>query len=528
MAHAVFDPPRHRSRRLGLCAALLGALLSWGTGPDLGGRPARALAPGPAEGSSAPALVAEIDAALAKRFLAEAQVGVSVVDLETGEVLYQRGDTVPLNPASNVKLVTTASALGLLGPAHRYATGLYHDDGALSGSTIKGDLYLRGSGDPSLVSADLYELVETLHARGIKRITGGIVVDATCFDRDELPPGFDQKQELASYRAPSGCMSVDFNTFEVHVRPAEGVGSPPFAGVVPPVEGITLGVEATTASGRRRSLFADYEDDGPAIALRLRGTVGVGSSATTLRYPVVDPSTHAGQVLASLLRRGGIKVGRSRITTGKVPAKAPLVAAHASAPLSVLVRSVNKLSNNFMAEQILKTIDQDSSPATFDGALGRVRAHLAALGVPSEGLSLGNGSGLYDTNRISPAQLTALLSAVYADLRVRPDFLASLAIMGVDGTTRSRLRKSSRAGWIRAKTGTLDGVSALSGYAGAPDRDPIAFSILFNGLRRADTSQARAVQNEIVELLARHAAGLPLSGEARSKSDPDDTAEDAE
>lgn len=514
-------------------AASLGAMLV------VGGPPARALAPGaPASprpaaapaptttASPAPALAARLDAALGKRFLAEAQVGVSVVDLETGEVLYQRGDALPLNPASNVKLVTTAAALGILGPAHRYATTLHHAEDALSGSTLRGDLYLRGSGDPALVNEDLYALVATLQARGIKRITGGVVVDAGCFDRDELPPGFDQKQELASYRAPSGCASVDFNTFVVHVRPGDAVGSAPFAGVSPPVDGIDLTVEATTAAGRRRSLFMDYAPEDAGLALTLRGTVGVGSSPTSLRYPVVDPSLHAGRVLALVLGRHGIKLGKAKVSTGKVPAKAVLLAAHHSAPLSVLVRSVNKLSNNFMAEQILKTIDASPGPATFEGALRRVREHLDLIGVPLEGLRLGNGSGLYDTNRISAAQLATLLAAVYRDLRVRPDYLASLAIMGVDGTTRNRLRRSSRAGWVRAKTGTLDGVSALSGYAGAPDRDPIAFSILLNGLRRSDTSQARAVQNEVAELLALYAAGEALEPDGEAGSDAaDDEAE---
>ncbi len=485
-----------------------------GSGHGLGGGPARALAPATSTSDAAPApapeLSARIDLALAQPFLAEAQVGVSVLDLETGELLFQRGDTLPLNPASNAKLVTTAAALSLLGPAHRYSTALYREDGALSGTTIKGDVYLQGSGDPALVTSDLYALASTLRARGIKRITGGIVVDASRFDRDELPPGFDQKQELASYRAPTGATAVNFDTFEIQVRPGDSAGAAPFTGVDPPVDGIELTVTATTEPGRRRGLLMDYVVDGGKLELALSGKLGVDSSPTSLRYPVAEPSIYAGHVLTHVLERNGIKVGRSTIKAGRVPKSAVFLGSHQSAPLSVLVRSVNKLSNNFMAEQILKTLDARPGPATYAGALERVRAQLEALGVPTEGMKLGNGSGLYDSNRISAAQLTALLAAVYRDLRIRPDYLASLAIMGVDGTTRSRLRQSSRAGWVRAKTGTLDGVSALSGYAGAPDRKPIVFSILLNGLRKSDASQARALQNEIAELVALHAAGQPL------------------
>lgn len=504
---------------MGAGATLLGALAAVAVAVGLHGAPARALAPAPAEAPTddpaAPAatplaaLTARIELALALPLLAEVQVGVSVVDLETGETLLRKDDALPLNPASNAKLVTTAAALGLLGPAHRYSTALWREDGALAGSVVKGDVYLQGSGDPALVTGDLYDLAATLRARGIKRV-GGITVDASSFDRDELPPGFDQKDELASYRAPSGATVVNFNTFEVQVRPGDSAGAQPFAGVLPPVDGIELSVTATTEAGRRRSLFMEYEPDGSDVALELQGKVGVDSSPTSLRYPVPDPSIYAGRVLAHALERQGIKVGRAKIKLGAVPDDAVFLIAHQSAPLSVLVRSINKLSNNFMAEQILKTLDARPGPATFAGALGRVRTWLEGVGVPTEGLVLGNGSGLYDNNRITAAQLTALLAAVYRDERIRPDYMASLAIMGVDGTTRSRLRASSRAGWVRVKTGTLDGVSALSGYAGAPDRKPIVFAILLNGLRKSDASQARALQNEIAELLALYAAGQPL------------------
>jgi D-alanyl-D-alanine carboxypeptidase/D-alanyl-D-alanine-endopeptidase (penicillin-binding protein 4) len=153
-------------------------------------------------------------------------------------------------------------------------------------------------------------------------------------------------------------------------------------------------------------------------------------------------------------------------------------------------------------------------------ALARVRSHLATLGIPAEGLRIGNGSGLYDTNRVTATQMTALLGAAWADFKIGSDFAASLAIMGVDGTTRSRLRENSRRGYVRAKTGTLDGVYCLSGYAGAQGRAPIAFSILFNGVAKADAGMARAAQNRIAEVLALYAAGEPLVVAPTVATDP--------
>ena len=144
--------------------------------------------------------------------------------------------------------------------------------------------------------------------------------------------------------------------------------------------------------------------------------------------------------------------------------------------------------------------------ATFEGALVRLREHLKSLGVDGEGLRLTNGSGLYDANRITAAQLTKLLVAAYNDFRISADYLASLPILGADGTLRSRGKESAAQRYVRAKTGTLNEASALSGYAGAIGKPPLAFSILIGDIKRSQTRAARDAQNRIAELLAEVAA----------------------
>jgi len=457
-----------------------------------------------------PTLSGQIDLLLEAPILADATVGIHVVDLETGKVLYTRGGDVPLNPASNVKLLTTAAALVALGPEHRYVTRILRNDGALSGSVVKGDVYLQGSGDPNLVTEDLMALASELHARGVRRITGGVVVDSTRFDQDELPPGFDQKDELASYRAPSSATSVNFNTFVVRAAPGANVGDAALVGLDPPVGGIALTNTATTVAGRKRKLFADVDGSGPTVKIEIRGTMGEDASAARYRYPITNPSRHAGEVLLHALKKQGIRVGRKKVKVAAAPKNARSLATHFSDPLSSLIRSVNKFSNNFMAEQILKTLAPTDAPASFSAASAREREALAELGVDLEGARLTNGSGLYDTNRVSPQMVTALLKAMYGDFRYRADYLASLAVMGVDGTTRSRLSDTDAARWVRVKTGTLDGISALSGYVGARGRKPIVFSILLNDLPAGGTSAARTVQNDVALMLSRYAGGRPL------------------
>jgi serine-type D-Ala-D-Ala carboxypeptidase/endopeptidase (penicillin-binding protein 4) len=503
------------ARRVGLAAGVgvfVGALALGGSAPidqALASPPEVA----PLEADASPSAGAaqleaplneRLDALIAKADLGKrARIGVSVVDLATGQMLYSRNAEVALNPASNVKLVTTAAALATLGPEHRYATRLWAE--GVEDGVVTGKLYLQGGGDPSLVTGEIYELAGQLRAAGIERVRGPIVVDAGRFDADGLPPGFDQKDEFASHRAPGGAMSVNYNTYEVHARPGKALGDPPRLSVEPPVASIVVASEAKTVAGNRNKLRVSTTEQGGKTIVTFQGEVGIDNGPSSYRYPVSDPSRYAGELLALALRERGIALGKAGVETGSVAKSAKLLATSRSESLSELCRGVNKWSNNFMAEQILRTLVPDNG-ATAAASLELLREYTRAIGMPQDGLVLGNGSGLYANNMISPAALTHLLTHVYADFRYRSDFLASLAIMGGDGTTRSRLAKSSAAGWLRVKTGTLDDVSALSGYAGATGRDPIAFSILFNGLERKHRAKARALQDAIAELLAAEAA----------------------
>ena len=450
-------------------------------------------------------LPAHLDALLdGAEFLAEAQVGVSVVDLESGATLYTRNPELALNPASNVKLVTTAAALAQLGPEHRYATRGWIDDRFQDG-VVAGELYLQGGGDPSLVTGQMFELAGKLQSAGVRRIRGPIVVDDSRFAGDGWPPGFQQKQEFAAHRARGGAMSVNYNTFEVRVRPGKAVGDDLRFVVEPPVPSLVVRSEATTAEGKRNRLWVTSERDGSRQVLELHGSLGVEAPPGSYRYPVDDPARYAGELLALSLAQRGIRLSKRKVVVGEVPSSARPLATHRSETLSELCRAVNKWSNNFMAEQILRSLAPGDG-ATAEQSLEQLRAYTRSIGLPQEGLMLGNGSGLYDNNLISTAVLTQLLAEVYGDFRYRSDFLASLAIMGRDGTARSRLRQSEGRGWVRVKTGTLDDVSALSGYAGARGRDPIAFAIVFNAIERKHRAQARALQDAIVARLASEAA----------------------
>jgi D-alanyl-D-alanine carboxypeptidase/D-alanyl-D-alanine-endopeptidase (penicillin-binding protein 4) len=177
--------------------------------------------------------------------------------------------------------------------------------------------------------------------------------------------------------------------------------------------------------------------------------------------------------------------------------------AHYSQPLGVAVRDVNKRSNNFMAEQILKTLGAETGgrPGTWQKGLDAIAGFLERLGIARNGYKMTNGSGLYNSNQFTPAQLVTLLRVAYKDFRFAADFIGSLALAGADGTIGHRMEGGLAERYVRAKTGSLAGVSCLAGYAGAPGHAPLAFAIFMNDVPEPATANARAAQDKIAEVL---------------------------
>lgn len=439
-----------------------------------------------------------------------ARLGIAVLDVDSGRLLYGRSDNTPFNIASNVKLFTSAAALALLGPEYRFKTALYGERDR-DRSELK-SLYLRGYGDPTLGTEDLWRLTSELQARGIKRIKGDIYIDDTFFDDQRVAPAFEQKNEDRSYRAPQGAVSLNYNAIGIHVYPGAGEGQPARVVLDPPSPYFIVSNETRTVVASRTSIAVDSQEEKDAppgrehTLIRVRGTIKLGDSGQDFSKRVAHPDLYAAWTLYELLSRRGIQVG-GKPSRGTAPPAAPLIDFHYSQPLGVLVRDINKRSNNFMAEQVLKSLGADSSgrPGSWQKGLQAVSRYLEGMGILPGKYQMQNGSGLYDSNRFTPAQVVTLLRAAYRDFRISADFVASLALAGADGTIFHRMSGGIAERYVRAKTGTLNGVSCLSGFAGAPlstaaaIRAPLAFSILVND--HEDGGAAKRLQDSIVEAL---------------------------
>ncbi len=462
-----------------------------------------------------PRLEAELRQILENPVLRNAMAGVHVRSLKSGRTLFAHNEGRLFNPASNMKLFTTASALWFLGANYKFRTEVRRDREFKNG-VIKGNLYVKGYGDPTLTTEQVFGFVNQIALKGIREIKGDLVIDDTFFDHVFEGPGWDQEHGDHAYAAPIGALSFNFNTFEVHTLPGDQVGSPVRVSVWPDVPSIQIVSTARTRGrGTRARIWTGTSREArDGIRVTVRGSMAVNDIWGRIkRSRVHNPSLFAGQMLKKMLQMRGIKV-KGRLKFRPVPKRSTVpVLTHFSKPLADIVSTLNKYSNNFMAEQILKTLGAELSdqPGSWKNGSDAVREFLTEIGVDGKEVVLANGSGLNDVNRITPQQVTRVLEAMHKRFDVRPEFVASLAVAGHSGTIHSRFEDSPAQSRLRAKTGSLTGVSALSGYVESQDGEILAFSVMMNDYQGRARSMWR-IQDAIGIALARYRSGDVVAG----------------
>ncbi|HXI02032.1 MAG TPA: D-alanyl-D-alanine carboxypeptidase/D-alanyl-D-alanine-endopeptidase [Candidatus Saccharimonadales bacterium] len=451
------------------------------------------------------ALPAELRRILASQPLAKANASVQVLDAESGASIYAHNPDLMLKPASNLKLVTSAAALSLLRPEYTFRTWFYATAAPDADGVIHGDLYIKGGGSPGLVGEDWWLMARRLRALGVARVEGGLVGDDTFFDDVERGPRWPSSSVDNPYNAPVSALSCFYNAVAVTVRPG-APGARPFV-FLEPFDGFFDVSNTAVTSGRGRSLRVSRTWNGKRNVIQVSGRIGPGEQPWTTYKNVENPTLYALHAFREAAAREHIEItGESR--RGVVPKDARLIWTHESRPLSHLIHDMNKESNNFMAESVLKTIGAELSgaPGTSAAGAAAVRSWLRTLGVKTDGIVMVDGSGLSPENRISSDALARILLAVHDDFQAEPEFVASLPVGGIDGTLDGRMVETPAARHIRAKTGYIRGVTALSGYALNASGKRLVFSVIVNGLGDRVWEGSRSV-DRICEALVQ--ASLP-------------------
>ncbi|WP_308315490.1 D-alanyl-D-alanine carboxypeptidase/D-alanyl-D-alanine-endopeptidase [Streptomyces sp. ISL-100] len=450
-----------------------------------------------------------IDTILTDSRLDGGAASVVVADATTGETLYQRDGADRLMPASNTKLPTSVAAMALLGPDYRYRTDAL-TTGSRNGSVLRGDLYLRGTGDPTTLAADYDDLAARVADSGIKRITGRLIADDTRFDTQRLGRSWAADDESSYYSAQISALTVapdtdyDSGTVIVEAAPGAEPGSAPELTLTPRTDYVDLDMRGATTvpAGQPNTLTIERRHGSNTISIT--GNIPLGANAAKEWVTVWEPTGYAAAVFADALTAHGVRItGRTHLSR-PTPMDAKPLATHTSMPLKELIRPFMKLSNNMHAEALTKTIGYETTgKGTWSAGLAGIATYLKKEGVNTATLRQVDGSGLSRMNNIPAAEFAKLLLAV----RTAPwyaDWYASLPVAcapdrATGGTLRSRMCKTPAAMNARAKTGTLTGASALSGYVTDAGGRELVYSIVLNNYL---ASSVKSIEDAIVTTLA--------------------------
>lgn len=446
-------------------------------------------------------LAERLDRIFADPALIRAHAGLTIQVAETGEVLYERAGEKRFTPASNTKLVTGAVGLAVLGPDYRWKTTL-SADGDVSGGVLAGDLWIVGSGDPSLTRDDVREWATVLKEAGIRRVTGDVVGDDRVFPGPQWGVGWMWDDLYAGWSAGVSGLQLAPNTVRGYVIPGARLGDPTRlvlrdAGPSLPIANRAL----TGAPGSEVRLEFVPPPEGGDV--ELRGWVPLGPDSTSLFLATPHPTLYLLDWTRQVLADADIAVDGQfrRAGADETPRSESWSHVTESDPLSKLLGDMLKPSDNQMAESILRTIAvAEGREGTSAAGLEILGSTLGDWGIEPGAVALSDGSGLSRYNEVTPNAIARMLRAMWRHPDYRT-FLAGLPVAGVDGTMRRRLAATPAYDNVRAKTGSLSSVRAVSGYLLDGSGETLVFSLLLNGYD-SPGSVAVALEDLLIEQIA--------------------------
>jgi serine-type D-Ala-D-Ala carboxypeptidase/endopeptidase (penicillin-binding protein 4) len=418
----------------------------------------------PAVQAATDALPAPVAAVLSHRQLPPDSLSLFVRDLTTDEVVLRWNESVPRNPASTIKLLTTLVALDMLGPTYRWHTDVYAM-GDVEDGRLHGDLLLRGGGDPYLVTERVWQMLRRVRQAGIRDIDGDLLIDDSYFVVTQSDPAAFDGQPLRAYNVAPNALMMNFKVVRFWFEPDRD-GSRVLVRPDPPLPNLQIVNQLTTrpgpCRGYQRGIAISANDAIDRISFS--GRFPAGCDQYAMDRTVLSHNAFVYGEFVSLWREsgGGFGGGWKNVVT---PADAEPIVEFESLPLADVIARINKYSNNVMARQLLYTLSAAvlGPPGVEAGGRKVVRDWLTAHGLTAGALDYENGAGLSRDTRITARDLEALLDFAWQQPYM-PEFVASLSLSGLDGTLSKRLDDGALAGVAHLKTGSMDDVTAVAGY----------------------------------------------------------------
>ena len=430
--------------------------------------------------------------------------GAIIVSLTRGDTLFAHNADGPVQPASTMKMYTSAVALDRFGPDYTFRTPVLRDGTLGADGTVSGNLYLRGVGDPSMSTRFWHEdspmdvLAKQVVAAGVKHVKGDIVGDASAFDDKLVPDGWKSSYLGAAYAARVSALSLNENLVWVVVKPD---GNKAVVTLEPPTTTIPIAASVSVSGGSGGRISASRHSDG---TIAVHGSIGSRSGPLKYSLVVDNPALFTTGALRAALEKAGITIdGQTRI--GAVPGAAVQVAALASPPLAQIIGEMDRESINIVAELLFR----DAAHGAANHQVGSAATGLANLrdflsqkvGTAPTVVDVADGSGLSTIDHVTARSMVQLLGYVH-NAPWGPVFHAALPVDGESGTLKRRAKGTPARGNLHAKTGTTNTVAALGGYVTAKDGEVLAFSLIYNG---ADRWNAKAAMDQIGATMAEFA-----------------------
>ncbi|WP_339250240.1 D-alanyl-D-alanine carboxypeptidase/D-alanyl-D-alanine-endopeptidase [Sporosarcina sp. FSL W8-0480] len=431
-----------------------------------------------------------LNAIMGESLMKSANSSITVRKASTGEIIYQSNAGKKVTPASTLKLLTSAAALETLGEEYRFRTDLL-TDGTISKGVLKGNLYLRGQGDPTLMKNDLDQFAAALSKMGVKQITGDLVGDDSWFDSVRLSPGIDKEDETHYYAAQISGLTLspntdyDAGTVIVDAKPAKN-GYKANVTLSPATKIVTVVNKSKTVPKGYKNTLSIKRQPGTNTIL-ISGNVPVGSAGSKQWITVSNPTAYTLDVFKQSLASKGIKfAATSKTVRRQAPANVSLITSKQSMPLKSLMKPFMKLSNNTHAEILAKTMGRKVyGEGSWNSGLRVMLEYAESIGLNSSEWVFEDASGFSHNNKVTSEQLSELLYLV----RRAPwygSFVQGLPIAGINdrfvgGTLRNRLTTAPVKGKVIAKTGHLNRVSSLAGYVQTKKGETLIFTVLTQG-----------------------------------------------
>ncbi|AHE97530.1 D-alanyl-D-alanine carboxypeptidase [Thioalkalivibrio paradoxus ARh 1] len=427
-------------------------------------------------------------------------VGLWVQRVGDPEPLVQLHADRQFNPASTIKLATTLAALSELGPDYIWETEI-HATGPVRDGVLRGDLVLRGAGDPGMVSEEHWRMLAALRRTGLRRIDGDVLLDTSQFRLPAEDPGAFDGQPLRAYNQPPHALHVNANALRFHVLP-ESDGRSIRIEADPPLPGLPIVNRLRASSGScgtwQRGIRYEVDNGATGPRVIFSGDYPVNCGSYELLRTAVAPEIYQRELFRLHWDQwGGELTGQVRYGAGADTDADPLLV-HRSRPLGDIMRVANKWSSNVATRQLALTLGAErfGPPATVDKARQALYQVLGELGVAVGGMVIDNGSGLSRHTRITPLQLAQVLQAGW-DSPWRPEFVSSLAIAGLDGTLRRRFQDGPERGRMHLKTGHLNQVSAVAGFVRTRSNEDVLVVLLVNH-ENAHTGAGTGLQEAVL------------------------------